>query len=80
MANFVDYVKNRKDIQSVSNALHARLKYPYPERIDEVHIDEEGKTVPGIIFWNIVSLVQDFPNLFIIGGFLLIFGTVVSFF
>lgn len=50
MANFVDYVKNRKDIQSVSNALHARLKYPYPERIDEVHIDEEGKTVPGIIF------------------------------
>ncbi|TQN50378.1 hypothetical protein DLNHIDIE_00231 [Acidithiobacillus thiooxidans ATCC 19377] len=79
MENFINHMKNRKDIRCVSNALHTRLKFPYPERINEVHIDEEGKTIPGIILWNIVSLVQDFPNLFIIGGFLLIFGTIASF-
>lgn len=76
---FIDDIKSREDIQSVSNALRARLKFPYPDRIDEVHIAEEGKTIPGIILWNVASLVQDFPNLFILGGFVLLFGTIFPF-
>lgn len=73
---FVQAIKSREDMRAVYQALSARMKFPYPERIDEVHMDDGGKTIPGIIVWNIASLVQDFPNVFILCAFVIIFGMV----
>lgn len=67
----------RKDVIAVRAALHQRNQISYPDRL-ETRVEDDGKTITGLVIWNVFSLVQDFPDLFALAFVVLLFGLVCA--
>lgn len=65
---------NREDVQAVMNILGKRLHTPFPDRMAMRMENEKGRTRTGLIIWNIGTLLQDYPNTFLLAGFVVLFG------
>lgn len=68
------HIRNRPDIHAVMGILQRRLETPEPERFDMVMDDDLGKTWVGAIFWNVGTLIQDYPRAFLLCGFVSVAG------
>jgi len=62
----------RADVQAVLSVLKRRVYEPYPERLSMAMDQDAGKTWIGAILWNTGTLIQDYPNAFIVCGFVLL--------
>jgi hypothetical protein len=56
-------LRNRADLHAVSTILKQRHSLPEAERVNVVMHDEGGKTVLGAVYWNLGTIVQDYPAL-----------------
>lgn len=71
-------ILQRPDVVAVLNILKERGKEVGEQKINIKMTDEEGKTWLGATFWNVGTLIQDFPNIFLAAGFCIMFGVVVT--
>lgn len=71
-------LRNRPDVQAVLRILSARAKQPYPQKTGMRMDDSVGETWIGAVVWNVGTLIQDYPQTFLLAGFTIVFGTLVT--
>lgn len=73
--NMLTKIKERKDVQAVMEVLRKRAATPLPEKMEVRMDNEEGQTWLGVVLWNSFTLVQDYPNFFVLLATVFIFGS-----
>lgn len=77
---FMHKIKNRSDVSAVMGVLRKRLEIEPAERSPVRMDNENGKTWVGLLLWNVGTLIQDFPNAFLLGAFAVAACTLAIFF